>query len=98
MLGELPTLTPTPTPTPTPTLTLTLTLPLTLTLTLTLPPDQTAGEKLEELQKRWQGMTLDESTTMVQRMRQQLEEVAHSPEPEPEHEPEPEPYPNPNPT
>ena len=36
---------------------------------------KTAGEKLEELQKRWQGMTLDESTTMVQRMRQQLEEV-----------------------
>lgn len=34
-----------------------------------------ASEKLEELQKRWQGMTLDESTTMVQRMRQQLEEV-----------------------
>ena len=34
-----------------------------------------ASEKLEELQKRWQGMTLDENTTMVQRMKQQLDEV-----------------------
>jgi len=34
-----------------------------------------ASEKLEELQKRWQGMTLDENTTMVMRMKQQLDEV-----------------------
>jgi len=54
-------LTPTPILTPAPTLTLT--------------PTQVASEKLEELQKRWQGMTLDENTTMVQRMKQQLDEV-----------------------
>ena len=37
-----------------------------------------ASEKLEELQKRWQGMTLDENTTMVQRMKQQLDEVTQA--------------------
>ena len=47
-----------------------------------LPPasyaPQVASEKLEELQQRWQGMTLDEGTTMVQRMKQQLDEVTQA--------------------
>ena len=70
-LAPAPTLTLTPTPNPT----LTPTPILTPAPTLTLTPTQVASEKLEELQKRWQGMTLDENTTMVQRMKQQLDEV-----------------------
>eukprot|EP00320_Phaeocystis_rex_P000214 CAMPEP_0119057708 /NCGR_PEP_ID=MMETSP1178-20130426/2102_1 /TAXON_ID=33656 /ORGANISM="unid sp, Strain CCMP2000" /LENGTH=1078 /DNA_ID=CAMNT_0007038565 /DNA_START=76 /DNA_END=3312 /DNA_ORIENTATION=- len=34
-----------------------------------------ASEKLEELQVRWQGMTLDENMTMVQTMKEQLAEI-----------------------